>query len=160
MTSIILSSMLPISTPMQRLVFPQRRWVCKDGNPSCTTGKDSTKTILQCKLSAFQWTKCLQIASKKTKFILSQQQKLPRPNGPTQPWSTSLSAIVDKGLEIKLIENTTCVYKDGQLVIPKPLQVCAVKWFMITYCTLDTQILKRQWVPQCTGKVCVSPSGQ
>jgi hypothetical protein len=32
-------------------------------------------------------------------------------------------------LEIKLIENTTCVCKDGPLVIPKPLQVYAVKWY-------------------------------
>jgi hypothetical protein len=39
------------------------------------------------------------------------------------------NAVIDKGLEIKLIENTTCVCKDGRLVIPKPLQVCAVKWY-------------------------------
>jgi hypothetical protein len=39
------------------------------------------------------------------------------------------NAVIDQGLEIKLIENTTCVYKDGQLVIPKPLQVCAIKWY-------------------------------
>jgi hypothetical protein len=39
------------------------------------------------------------------------------------------NAVIDQGLEIKLIENTTCVYKDGRLVIPKPLQVRAVKWY-------------------------------
>jgi hypothetical protein len=39
------------------------------------------------------------------------------------------NAVIDQGLKIKLIENTTCDYKDGQLVIPKPLQVCAVKWY-------------------------------
>ncbi len=33
------------------------------------------------------------------------------------------NAIIDQRLEIKLIENTTCVCKDGQLVIPKPLQL-------------------------------------
>jgi hypothetical protein len=38
-------------------------------------------------------------------------------------------AVIDQGLEIKLIENTTCVYKDGQLVIPKPLQLHAVRWY-------------------------------
>jgi hypothetical protein len=37
------------------------------------------------------------------------------------------NAVTDQGLEIKLIENTTCVCKDGRLAIPKPLQVCAVK---------------------------------
>jgi hypothetical protein len=32
------------------------------------------------------------------------------------------NAVIDQGLEIKLIENTACVCKDGWLVIPKPLQ--------------------------------------
>jgi hypothetical protein len=39
------------------------------------------------------------------------------------------NAVSDKGLEIKLIKNNTCVCKDGQLVIPKPLQVCSVEWY-------------------------------
>ncbi len=39
------------------------------------------------------------------------------------------NAIIDQGLEIKLIENMTCVCKDGWLVIPKPLQVRAVQWY-------------------------------
>jgi hypothetical protein len=39
------------------------------------------------------------------------------------------NAVIDQGLEIKLIENTTCVCKEGWLVIPKPLQGCAVKWY-------------------------------
>jgi hypothetical protein len=53
----------------------------------------------------------------------------------TQRADTSLkhlfkrNAVIDQGLEIKLIENTTCVCKDCRLVIPKPLQVCAVKWY-------------------------------
>jgi hypothetical protein len=38
-------------------------------------------------------------------------------------------SVIDKELEIKLIENTTCVCKDGWLLIPKPLQVHAVKWY-------------------------------
>jgi hypothetical protein len=33
------------------------------------------------------------------------------------------NAIIDKGLEINLIENTICVCKDSWLFIPKPLQV-------------------------------------
>jgi hypothetical protein len=39
------------------------------------------------------------------------------------------NAVIDQGLDIKLIENTACVCKDGQLVIPKSLQVRAVKWY-------------------------------
>ena len=37
------------------------------------------------------------------------------------------NAVIDQGLEIKLIENMTCVWKDSQLVIPKPFKVHAVK---------------------------------
>jgi hypothetical protein len=37
--------------------------------------------------------------------------------------------LLDKGLDTKLIENTTCVCNNGQLVIPKPLQVHAVMWY-------------------------------
>jgi hypothetical protein len=44
------------------------------------------------------------------------------------------NAVIDQGLEIKLIENTTCVCKDGWLVIPKPLQVCAIKWYHQVSC--------------------------
>ena len=32
------------------------------------------------------------------------------------------NAVIDKGLEVKLIENTLCVCKDSWLIIPKPLQ--------------------------------------
>ena len=39
------------------------------------------------------------------------------------------NAVIDQGLEIKLIENTLCVCKDGWLVIPKPLQRRAVLWY-------------------------------
>jgi hypothetical protein len=39
------------------------------------------------------------------------------------------SVVIDQGLEIKLIENMTCVCKDGWLVIPKLLQVRTVKWY-------------------------------
>jgi hypothetical protein len=39
------------------------------------------------------------------------------------------NAVIHQGLEIKLIKNTTCVCKDGRLVILKPLQLRAVKWY-------------------------------
>ncbi len=52
-------------------------------------------------------------------------------------------AVIDQGLEIKLIEITTCVCKDGWLVISKPLQVCAIKWYHRYLRTLDTHVLKR-----------------
>ncbi len=39
------------------------------------------------------------------------------------------NAVIDQGLEIKLIDNTTCVCKESWLVIPKPLQLRAVRWY-------------------------------
>jgi hypothetical protein len=70
------------------------------------------------------------------------------------------NAVNDQGLEIKLIENTTCVCKDGQLVIPKPLQVRAVKWYhhYLLQHPGHTR-LEEWWMLQCTGKVCVPQSG-
>ncbi len=36
------------------------------------------------------------------------------------------NAVLDKGLELQLIENKSCICHKGRLVIPKPLQGCAV----------------------------------
>jgi hypothetical protein len=53
------------------------------------------------------------------------------------------NSVTDQGLEIKLIENTTCVCKDGQLVIPKPFLVRAVKWYHHYLQHLDTHVSRR-----------------
>ncbi len=66
------------------------------------------------------------------------------------------NAVIDQGLEIKLIENTTCVCKDGGLVIPKPLQVCAVKWYHHYLqhpghtCLEETMNTAMYWKGMCT----------
>ncbi len=39
------------------------------------------------------------------------------------------NAVLDKGLELQLIENESCICCKGRLVIPKPLQSCAVMWY-------------------------------
>jgi hypothetical protein len=39
------------------------------------------------------------------------------------------NAVLDKGLELQLIENQSCICHKGWLVIPKPLQSCAVMWY-------------------------------
>ncbi len=39
------------------------------------------------------------------------------------------NAVLDKGLELQLIQNKSCICHKGQLVIPKPLQSCAVMWY-------------------------------
>ncbi len=53
------------------------------------------------------------------------------------------NAVIDHGLEIKLVENTLCFCKDGWLVIPKPLQKKQFYDITTIYNTLDTLILKR-----------------
>jgi hypothetical protein len=53
------------------------------------------------------------------------------------------NAVIDQGLEIKLIEYITCVCKDGWLVIPKPLQVRAINGITTIYSTLDIHVLRR-----------------
>jgi hypothetical protein len=39
------------------------------------------------------------------------------------------NAVLDKGLELQLIENKSCICHKGRLVIPKPLQSHAVMWY-------------------------------
>ncbi len=39
------------------------------------------------------------------------------------------NAVLDKGQELQLIENKSCICHKGRLVIPKPLQSCAVMWY-------------------------------
>jgi hypothetical protein len=38
-------------------------------------------------------------------------------------------AVLDKGLELQIIENESCICNKGWLVIPKPLQRHAVMWY-------------------------------
>ncbi len=39
------------------------------------------------------------------------------------------NAVLDKGLELQIIENESCICNKGRLVIPKPLQRHAVMWY-------------------------------
>jgi hypothetical protein len=39
------------------------------------------------------------------------------------------NAVLDKGLELQIIENKSCICNKGWLVIPKPLQQHAVMWY-------------------------------
>jgi hypothetical protein len=38
------------------------------------------------------------------------------------------NSVIDKGLEVRLVDNTYVVCKDGKMIIPKPLQRRAVLW--------------------------------
>ena len=39
------------------------------------------------------------------------------------------NAVLDKGLELQLVENKSCICNKGRLVIPKPLQRRATLWY-------------------------------
>ncbi len=40
-----------------------------------------------------------------------------------------INAVLDKGPELQLIENESCICHKGRLVTPKPLESCAVMWY-------------------------------
>jgi hypothetical protein len=40
-----------------------------------------------------------------------------------------LNAVLDKGLDVRLVDNTYVVCKDGRIIIAKPLQRCTVLWY-------------------------------
>jgi hypothetical protein len=52
--------------------------------------------------------------------------------------------VIDQGLEIKLIENTTCVCKDGRRSSPSHSKCMQVSGITTTYSTLDTHVSKRR----------------
>jgi hypothetical protein len=39
------------------------------------------------------------------------------------------NAVLDKGLEVRLVDDTYVVCKDGKMIISKPLQRCALLWY-------------------------------
>jgi hypothetical protein len=39
------------------------------------------------------------------------------------------NAVIDKGLEVRLVDDTYVVCKNGKMIIPKPFQRCAVLWY-------------------------------
>ncbi len=120
-----------MNTPMQCLECHQKRWVHDNGNLSSTFDKATMKAKHQHKLTAFQWTKCLQTAARRTKYTLKQQQKLPRLNEPTQPLSTSLSAMQQliKDWRSNSLRTLLLSAKMVGWFNPKPLQVGAVEWY-------------------------------
>jgi hypothetical protein len=68
--------------------------------------------------------------------------------------------VFDKDFEIRLVDETSVVCKNGRMVIPKPLQRRVVLWFH-HYLQHPGHIrLKKQCKLRCTGKVCELPSGQ
>jgi hypothetical protein len=39
------------------------------------------------------------------------------------------NTVLDKGLDVRLVDNTYIVCKDGRMIIPEPLQMRAVLWY-------------------------------
>ncbi len=54
------------------------------------------------------------------------------------------NAIIDKGLKVRLGDNTHVVCKEGKMIIPKPLQRCTVSWYHHYLQHPGTLDLKRQ----------------
>jgi hypothetical protein len=54
------------------------------------------------------------------------------------------NTVLDKGLELQIIENESCICNKGWLVIPKPLQRRAVMWYHHYLQPPGIPVLKRQ----------------
>ncbi len=115
---------------MQCLVWNLRNWACNNGSVCAPLAKLQQEQLANASLLlSYEWSVCQ---------LQWWGQNIPSSNREncrsSMSWSSlkhlfKRNAIIDQGLEIKLIENTTCVCKHGWLVIPKPLQVHAVKWY-------------------------------
>ncbi len=157
----ILSSTNPISTPMLCLVWNQRIWSHSNGNHLHTIGVATMKPACQHKHSAFTWMKCLWIAVTRMKYTLYQQRKSQKPKGLTRPWSTSLSAMQEliKDRRSSSLKTLPVYAKMVGWLSPSRSSCVQSNGITTIFSTLDTHVLKRQWMLQCTGKVCVPPSG-
>ncbi len=54
------------------------------------------------------------------------------------------NAVIDQGLEIKLIENTTCIYKMVSWLFPSHSKCVQLSGINTTYSPLDTHVSKRR----------------
>jgi hypothetical protein len=70
----------------------------------------------------------LQTIARKRRSFPSPLQKLQRPKKPMSN-SSICNAVLNKGLEVRLVDNMYVVCKDGKMIIPKPLQRHAVLWY-------------------------------
>jgi hypothetical protein len=67
------------------------------------------------------------------------------------------NSVLDKGLEVSLIDNTQMVCKDGRMIIPKPLQRLTVLWLYHYLqhpghtCLEETMISTMYWKGMCTS---------
>ncbi len=74
--------------------------------------------------------KCLQTVARKRRSFPSQLQRLQRPKKPMSNLKLlQARCSTRQGLEVRLVDNTYVVCKDGRMIIPKPLQRRAVLWY-------------------------------
>jgi hypothetical protein len=73
--------------------------------------------------------KRLQIKARKRRSFPSPLQRLSQKANSELKHCFRCNAVLDKGLEVRLVDDTYVVCKDGNMIIPKPLQRCAVLWY-------------------------------
>ncbi len=148
------------STTMLRLVCQWKGRPLPKGRPSQNYGVVTMNTTPEHKHRNTIWTKCLQTVAKKRIFSLTTQEiaEAQKAYGKLKH-CFKRNPVIDKGLEVSLVDNTHAVCKEGRMIIPKPLQWCALLWYHHYLQHLGLLVLKKQWILQCTGKVCVPQSG-
>jgi hypothetical protein len=70
------------------------------------------------------------------------------------------NTVLDKGLEVSLVDDTYVVCKDGRMMIPKPLQRREVLWFHHYLQYPGHTLLEETMNAKCTGRAWVPQSGQ
>jgi hypothetical protein len=73
----------------------------------------------------------LQIVARKRRYFLLPHQRLRRHKKADSKLKHCFkrNAVLDKALDIRLVEDTYVVCKNGRMIIPQPLKRCAVLWY-------------------------------
>ncbi len=158
----ILSLTLLMSTTMLCMWCPQTRRLAKDGWCAQNFGPATTKRKgTQTKQIQSKWIKFLQIIVNRMKYNpLTVKEIVEAQKANTKLKHLFISnAVLDKGIELQIIENKNCICNKGRLVIPQPLQRRAVMWYHhYLQHTGHIRLEERQWKLQYTGKEWETPS--
>ncbi len=148
-------------THMQCFVWNQRNWARNNGSRLRTIGEATMRAACQLKCTAFLWKICLLIASTRIKYTLWQQRILLKLNGLTRPWNTSFNKMQSliKDWRSNSLKTLLVSAKMVGWLSPSHSKCMQSNGITTTYSTLDTHVLKRQWMLQSTGKVCVPTFG-
>ena len=110
---------------------PKEEGCQKNGWCSKNFGPATTKHRTQSKQTWFKWIMYSQTAVRRMNYTPDQWRDCgsPKSRHYTQTLFFKRNAVLDKGPELQLVENESCICNKGRLAIPKPLQWRATIWY-------------------------------